>query len=984
MIIRVLLAVVIGLMAWTPAQAQLNTCVNAIAGECLQLGVSPPKTLVMGMAGPAVPIVNSQTCQIYLPTAVGNPICTLSASNAPSTWAVVAQSTPTAFVLDNSGNLAGGNKAASLPAGQSTVTVTAANANGTSPTQLQTITPFTPTGDDLGTGTGALTSPLFIPNHANNQFGTLPTSFILYAQFVSLPYGCPQSNAWPNCNPSNNGSWNFFGSGGWAKGWWHPFNNMWNFYTQYPGNSGANFRWILSANHSGTAATAQFYMGNDSWTSGTYGGAAFRSICGVMDTSSGFLMVEGAVAATEPTVLPTNYNLTQMTGTASTYTDPGTGQPIFGGPNWANVNNWVLGSPNLQIKEVGLYNRALSQTECQAIATRQHANIAVTGGNSGTLTNGLMMHYNIAKCSGAVASNDLSCPDDSGRQTPNMQLDSAPPVVTITAPANNAVLVGSSITISANVTDRFGISSVQFAADGAVFATDTAAPYTATLNSNLLQDGQTHTITVYGINVASVVGSATINVTANNNGGAPLAPKTYYMSATGNDNNNGTSIGTAWATPVHNIRCEDVILVQPGTYPNKVNLGQWGTVFSCPSPNGVYMAKVQCDSTNVEACVYSGNGAAIDKNNWAMIGGRIDGANSGTTACITALGGQQGSSLPQVLPPASRTGLYVAWINMEIYRCPGGSGLQDYSAVVGSLLWGNATAGSPCFSAISSFKPSNNFPADTGTHMFFAGNYFINNYNADTCTDGEAIILDTFGFPGKYLGLVDTEQNYFLGNGSAAYEAIGCGFIDNTQPTGFNMANMQFHNNTTYTNGQKGISGLSGISQELDVSCSPTLNFHVDHNVMQSTWSGGGVINWQLSTEGNQPAASLANNTLQYNTIFGGGGCGLCPTGTFGTTLVNGAGFNVNTDPVFANTTGMVTSTLGSSGYLTTAPVCNTFSTVYACMQTVRQNFTTTAGTVPAGAGAPPSVGACTPNAYWPFWMHKIVPDGIITKPCGE
>src|SRR5262249_33105948 len=151
-------------------------------------------------------------------------------------------------------------------------------------------------------------------------------------------------------------------------------------------------------------------------------------------------------------------------------------------------------------------------------------------------------------------------------------------------------------------------------------------PYLVTLDSTLLQDGQPHTLTVYATNIGGVIGAKSVTATASND---PIPPKTFYISKTGSDANNG-SLAAPWATPRHNLRCGDTILVQPGTY--SFGVGQWGTVFSCPSPTGIYMAKLQCNvSVSVQDCWYGGAlgssaaGLNIDKDHWAAIGGLTTG-----------------------------------------------------------------------------------------------------------------------------------------------------------------------------------------------------------------------------------------------------------------------------------------------------------------------------------------------------------------------
>src|SRR5437016_11200949 len=48
----------------------------------------------------------------------------------------------------------------------------------------------------------------------------------------------------------------------------------------------------------------------------------------------------------------------------------------------------------------------------------------------------------------------------------NQRNDNKPPTVSLTAPSNNATVSGSSVTVSANASDRVGVTGVQFKLDG--------------------------------------------------------------------------------------------------------------------------------------------------------------------------------------------------------------------------------------------------------------------------------------------------------------------------------------------------------------------------------------------------------------------------------------------------------------------------------------------------------------------------------------
>jgi hypothetical protein len=95
--------------------------------------------------------------------------------------------------------------------------------------------------------------------------------------------------------------------------------------------------------------------------------------------------------------------------------------------------------------------------------------------------------------------------------------DTVPPTVSVSAPANNATVSGSSVTVSANASDNVGVVGVQFKLDGNnLGAEDTSSPYSITWNSTTVTNG-THTLTATARDANSNTTTATnITVTTNN------------------------------------------------------------------------------------------------------------------------------------------------------------------------------------------------------------------------------------------------------------------------------------------------------------------------------------------------------------------------------------------------------------------------------------------------------------------------------------
>ena len=100
------------------------------------------------------------------------------------------------------------------------------------------------------------------------------------------------------------------------------------------------------------------------------------------------------------------------------------------------------------------------------------------------------------------------------------------PIVSVTSPANGATVNGT-INITANATDPVGIAHVDFYVDSTLIASDTTAPYTATLNATTVSNGQ-HVLTVIAYNTLGasahdMIGIVTVNNTASR----------YYINAGG-------------------------------------------------------------------------------------------------------------------------------------------------------------------------------------------------------------------------------------------------------------------------------------------------------------------------------------------------------------------------------------------------------------------------------------------------------------------
>ena len=92
--------------------------------------------------------------------------------------------------------------------------------------------------------------------------------------------------------------------------------------------------------------------------------------------------------------------------------------------------------------------------------------------------------------------------------------DTIPPTVSITNPANNAIVARrSTVTITATASDNVGVTSVEFRINGALQCTDTTAPYSCSWRVPRTAN-QTYQIQARARDQAGNVGTASVQVTA--------------------------------------------------------------------------------------------------------------------------------------------------------------------------------------------------------------------------------------------------------------------------------------------------------------------------------------------------------------------------------------------------------------------------------------------------------------------------------------
>jgi hypothetical protein len=444
-----------------------------------------------------------------------------------------------------------------------------------------------------------------------------------------------------------------------------------------------------------------------------------------------------------------------------------------------------------------------------------------------------------------------------------------------------------------------------------------------------------------GLVVAALAGTITnpFSITVTTTTGAAA---NYYVSATGNDANPGTQ-ARPWLTPKHPVNCGDTLHLAPSqsNVGSNFDLGKWGVVSNCPSPTGRNTAKLICDGVNLQDCAFLHvfQSFRVDQPHWAVQGMYCNSAQATWSTCF-------GNAAP-----------YVLFINDYVNAAGAGTGLSEYGAMIGGLVYGSGFGGGECFSGLSVFKPTE-FDQKTGTHIFVAGSFYINNKNLPGCTDGEGIIIDSWATSG-YKQQMAIDNNMIIGNGSFGLELLAG-----------NGAPIIFRNNTTYGNGLAPPFQAAGVA-EISIK-EGNSNVLVDKDLIFS------LARW-ATTGASTPAIDIyyatkvtVSNSFVYSSIglFGLNGYTASGVTLSGVYLPNV--INVTTaSPNFVN-----------PHQVTAAPDCSAATSVPQCLAQLIADFTPqAAGAVGLGYQPP---GACAPNPDWPSWIGPgDVPDGIVTKPCG-
>lgn len=494
-------------------------------------------------------------------------------------------------------------------------------------------------------------------------------------------------------------------------------------------------------------------------------------------------------------------------------------------------------------------------------------------------------------------------------------------------------------------------------------------------------------------NPAPVVYASTGSGSCNDPNGCAVAGYTdYYITTSGSDSNNGTSIATAWATPNHALNCSslggDYIHVQPGTYSNQQfgasppNSGAptttpFGAAGTGCSGHGVFRT-VQCAGTTLGACLIDNTGGGywtvwITTPYWIFKGFQVT-APVGFDPCI-AVGYNDGVQYA----PVTSNGHDVLLINNWVHDCQRtGSAIGDYVAVIGQVNFN--TAGQGTDSGIDIYEPDN-FDTNSGTHIFVAGAFVIGTTITVSDTDGEGIIHDDWDCTQHnvchqaYTGQGVIEQSMSIGNASNGVEVF-----NSRQSSHYLLSS------TIYSNSQNTDTFGNALGEVVTSQNGTPLT--ADHIIAVATKA----TNTYCNNSGCSPAGHTTFNYYALSTLCGGGT--VTNSNYFNTASGSGGVGNVQSCGGWTDSGGNqanVNPSLASPA-IPTSVNCSTYATTTACMSGlgIIGNFVAgnTSGSPAINTMGYQAPGACgtdpgNSSTYWPSWVPlAVIPAGIVTTPC--
>jgi hypothetical protein len=443
----------------------------------------------------------------------------------------------------------------------------------------------------------------------------------------------------------------------------------------------------------------------------------------------------------------------------------------------------------------------------------------------------------------------------------------------------------------------------------------------------------------------------------------PARATTYYLApaaAGGSDSNNGTSASTPWLTPNHALVCGDVILAAAGAYSaTNFTYGSWGTV-TCAGGNDV--AWLKCVA--FDACKFTASSPyttmAVTQSYWGVQGWEVT-ASGDTDACFTAY------------PPSSSVEIHhIIFVNDVANGChnsgftTGNNGNVgvDYLAVIGNIAYNASQSSQGCASGISIYQPVQS-DSLSGTHIYIAGNFSWDNFNANPCgggapSDGNGILIDTpdgsqGGLPSPYGAQIVVDNNILVANGGRGFDVFN-------NSAGAEHAAIYARHNTLWGNNAD-LNETNNLCGEITINVA--LNVQVLFNLAATNAANGC---------GGHPlyayyVAYGGSTDLVYSNL------GWAASGTY-SAISSSPAFSYASNNLFGVNPSFVNAAAPG------APNCGGASNVPNCMAATIANFTpTTAAAIPYGYQVPSAVQTYDP--LFPQWLCNVtLPAGLVTMGC--
>lgn len=150
----------------------------------------------------------------------------------------------------------------------------------------------------------------------------------------------------------------------------------------------------------------------------------------------------------------------------------------------------------------------------------------------------------------------------SGVVAVNVVNDTIAPVVSLTAPGNNATVSGS-VAITASASDNIGVSNVELYINGVLAFAGNVAPYTYNWNTTSVANGS-YTLTARAYdNIGNIGQSATVSVTVSNDTTAPTVTA-FTMPATASS----TTVAVSTLTAADNVSVTGYLITESASTPS--------------------------------------------------------------------------------------------------------------------------------------------------------------------------------------------------------------------------------------------------------------------------------------------------------------------------------------------------------------------------------------------------------------------------------